>query len=306
MNSTSKMARKGVVLAACLLSWAGIARATDPGMPECAGVAGLRVLHEGLGAMESAAFLPSGKLVFSQSFKGKLMRKDSLAALPTEVASGINQPGGIVVNSETEVVIGTGNGPAGLVPSLGLAGLARVDLERGQVTPILKGLSMANGVVKAPDGSYYASDDLARSLDRVTPSGVVQRGWLKLNSNGLALSADGGTLFVNQFLPAAIKAVNLASGAVTVHAAVPLNRALAGPDGLDIDAQGNLYIAAYLSGEVWRASPSGQLCRLAKGLVLPAAVVVGKPGQGFATDSVYVLSHSGRMYEIAGAVPGTP
>ncbi len=200
---TSKMAQGGAWLAACLASGAGMAFASDAGMSDCAGVAGVRVVHEGLGAMESAAFLPSGKLVFSQPFRSKLMRKDSLTAQPVEVASGISMPGGIVVNSETEVVIGTGNGAGGVVPSLGLAGLARVDLVQGQVTPVVKGLSMANGVVRAPDGSYYASDNLALSLDRVSPSGVVQRKWLNLNSNGLALSRDGRTLFVNQFMPAA-------------------------------------------------------------------------------------------------------
>lgn len=299
-------AQGGLWLAACLASWAGHAVASGPGMPECQGIAGVRVVQEGLGAMESAAFLPSGKLIYSQNLKGKLMRKDSLTAQPVEVASGISMPGGIVVNSETEVVVGTGNGPGGALPSLGLAGLARVDLAKGLVTPIVKGLSMANGVVRGPDGSYYASDDLALSLDRVSPEGVVQRKWLSLNSNGLALSKDGRTLYVNQFLPAAVKAVNLADGSVTVHAAVPLQRALAGLDGLDIDDQGNLYVVAYLSGEVWRASPEGQLCRLAKSLSLPSAVVVGKAGQGFATNSVYVLSHSGRMYEIAGAVPVAP
>ena len=100
---------------------------------------------------------------------------------------------------------------AGMSDCAGVAG-ARVDLVQGQVTPVVKGLSMANGVVRAPDGSYYASDNLALSLDRVSPSGVVQRKWLNLNSNGLALSRDGRTLFVNQFMPAAIKAVNLATG----------------------------------------------------------------------------------------------
>ena len=57
----------------------------------------------------------------------------------------------------------------------------------------------------------------------------MQRKWQNLNSNGLALSKDGRTLFVSQFLPAAVKAVNLVDGAVTLHAAVPVQRALAGP-----------------------------------------------------------------------------
>ena len=71
---------------------------------------------KGWGGHGVRRLLPSGKLVFSQPFRSKLMRKDSLSAQPVEVASGISMPGGIVVNSETEVVIGTGNGRA--VPCL--------------------------------------------------------------------------------------------------------------------------------------------------------------------------------------------
>lgn len=290
------------------LAWmfAGGAHALEPGMPDCPGVGAVRVMHEGLGALESAAFLPSGKLLMTANLKGALLRKDRVDAAPVQVASGLQAPGGIVVNDEFSVMVGTGNGPGGLLPSAGSAGIARVELQTGQVTPWIKGLSMANGVVRGLDGTYYASDDLAISLDRVLPNGVVQRKWLSLNSNGLALSRDGRTLFVNQFMPASIKAVSLPDGAVRTFAKVPWQRALAGLDGLDIDGQGNLYVAAYFSGEVWRASSGGALCRLASGLSLPTAPVVGRAGQGFDVESVYVMSHSGRVYEVPHAVPAQP
>lgn len=296
-----KLRCRPLVLAA--LMFAGGVHAADPGMPDCAGVGAVRVLHEGLGAIESAAFLPSGKLVMAANLKGTLLRKDSLAAVPVQVASGLSTPGGIVVNDEQSVMVGTGNGLGGLFPSAGAAGIAQVDLQTGKVTPVIKGLSMANGLVRGADGSYYASDDLATSLDRVLPNGTVQRKWLSLNSNGLALSKDGRTLFVNQFLPAGIKAVSLPDGAVSTFAKVPVQRALAGLDGLDIDEQGNLYVVAYFSGEVWRASPGGALCRLASGLSLPSAPVLGRAGQGFDPASLYLMSHSGRLYEVPNAIP---
>jgi len=281
----------------------GWAHAGDPGMPDCPGVGAVRVLNEGLGMIESAAFLPSGKLVMANNPAGTLLRKDRVDTVPVKVASGLKSPGGIVVNDEQSVMVGTGNSLGGFLPARGTGGVSRVDLTTGVVTPVIKGLSMANGLVRGADGTYYASDDLAASLDRVLPNGEVQRKWLSQNSNGLALSQDGRTLFVNQFLPAGIKAVSLPDGIVTTHAKVPLQRSLAGLDGLDIDVQGNLYVAAYFSGELWRVSPSGALCRLARGLSLPSAPVVGRTGQGFDPGSVYLTSHSGRLYEVPNAVP---
>ncbi|HEX5355123.1 MAG TPA: SMP-30/gluconolactonase/LRE family protein [Aquabacterium sp.] len=286
-----------------MAGWVGGVQASDPGMPDCGGSGALRVLDDHQGALESLAFLPSGKLVFSNNLSGTLKRKDGPAMAPVLVAEGLKSPGGIVVNSEQELMVGTGNGLGGLMPSLGLAGIARVDLIAGTVTPVIKGLSMANGLVRAADGTYYASDDLAQSLDRVLPDGTVQRKWLAQNSNGLVLSQDGRTLYVNQFLPAGIKSVNLVDGQVRDHARVPSQRSLAGLDGLAIDDRGNLYVVAYFSGEVWRASPQGRLCRLVSGLTLPSAVAVGRAGQGFRADSLYIVSHSGRIMELPGAVP---
>lgn len=300
-RTQSQAALGAVVLA--LAAWGGAAQAADPGMPDCEGVGALRVLDEKQGAIESLAFLPSGKLVFSNNLSGTLKRKDSPLAAPVLVAEGLKSPGGIVVNSEHEIMIGTGNGLGGLIPSLEAGGIARVDLDSGVVTPVIKGLSMANGVVRAADGTYYASDDLAKSLDRVLPDGTVQRKWLAQNSNGLALSKDGRTLYVNQFLPAAIKAVNLADGQVRDLATVPSQRSLAGLDGLTLDDHGNLYVVAYFSGEVWRATPQGSLCRLVSGLTLPSAVAVGQEGQGFQADSLYIVSHSGKLLALPGAVP---
>lgn len=287
------------------LLMSGASHASDAGMPECASVGSLRVVRDQLGTLESAAFDPAGRLLFTGVGKKALYRMDKPGAAPVMVASGLAAPGGIAVANAHEAYVGTGNSVNGLIPALGKATIMHVDLDTGEVKPHITGLSMANGLVRASDGSFYASDDFAKSLDRVLADGTVQRSWLKLNSNGLALSKDEKTLYVNQFLPAKVYAVDVATGMYKVHGAVPSERSLTGLDGLSIDDVGNLYIAAYLSGEVWRLAPDGAFCRLAKGLSLPSAPVVGKPGRGFATSSLYVASHSGRLYEVPMAVPPT-
>lgn len=304
MKTTSLAAALSATMLA-LLS-ASQARAGGPGMPECAGVGTLRVVQSQMGVMESVAFDSQGRLLLTDVGKKALRRLDQPDATAVTVATGLASPGGIAVANAHEAYVGTGNSLGGLIPALGKGAIMHVDLDSGTVTPYASGLSMANGLVRASDGTFYASDDFAKSLDRVLPDGTVQRTWLKLNSNGLALSKDEKTLYVNQFLPAKVYAVDLATGSYTVHGAVPAERSLTGLDGLAIDDSGNLYIAAYLNGEVWRLAQDGQFCRLAKGLSLPSAMVVGQGRQGFTQGSLYVVSHSGHLYEVPQAVPTAP
>lgn len=288
-------------LAALLPAMAAMPSSAAPA--DCPGVGSPRQLASGRGPLESLAFDPQGRLLFTSITKGALFRLEAPRGAVTTVTSSLKSPGGIAVANEREAYVGTGNTLTGLTPWLGAAGIARVDLVTGAVTQVVKGLAMANGVVRASDGTFYASDDLAKSLDRVLPDGTVQRGWLKLNGNGLALSADERTLYVNQMIPPKVLAVNRASGEARVVAEAPDGRGWTWLDGLGIDRQGLLYVASYWSGEVWRLTPGGEWCTLARGLMLPSAVAPGSAGAGFDTGSVYVTTHWGGLFEVPGAVP---
>lgn len=290
------------------LCWgAGLAQAAGPtasGLSWCEGVSAARTLLSGQGPLESIAFDRQGQLLYTNMLQSALVRLPSPQATPAVVAKGLSSPGGIAVADERHAYVGTGNSLNGFLPRLGKAGIARVDLHTGAVTPVIKGLSMANGVVRAQDGTFYASDDLAASLDRVLPDGRVERTWLKQNSNGLALSIDQQTLYVNQMIPARVLAVNRITGQTSVVADAPPARKWSWLDGLDIDAQGRLYVVSYWGGEVWRLEPrTGHMCLLVEGLLMPSAVAVGRAGQGFEPSSVYISTHSGRVHEVRHAVP---
>lgn len=271
--------------------------------PDCPGAGPARQLTSGRGPLESLAFDRQGRLLFTSVTKGALFRLEAPQGQVTTVTTALKSPGGIAVTGEHEAHVGTGNSLNGLLPWLGSAGISKVDLATGATTPVVKGLAMANGLVRADDGTFYASDDLARSLDRVLPNGTVQRGWLALNSNGLALSHDQRTLYVNQMIPPKVMAVDRESGQVRLVAPAPEGRGWTWLDGLGIDRQGLLYVASYWSGEVWRLTPDGDWCTLARGLMLPSAVTPGSDGAGFSTTSVYVTTHGGGLFEVPGAVP---
>ena len=298
--------RSGWALSAALL-FAGLGllttQATQAAPPDCPGTGPMRQLTSGRGPLESLAFDPQGRLLFTSITQGALFRLEAPDGAVTKVTQALKSPGGIAVTGAHEAHVGTGNTLTGLTPWLGAAGIARVDLETGAVTQVTTGLAMANGLVRASGGTFYASDDLARSLDRVLPNGTVQRGWLKLNSNGLAISPDQRTLYVNQMIPPKVLAVNRDTGQVSLVAEAPEGRGWTWLDGLGIDRQGLLYVASYWSGEVWRLTREGGWCTLARGLTLPSAVTPGASGAGFSPTSVYVTTHGGGLFEVPGAVP---
>ncbi|MFL6111870.1 MAG: NADH-quinone oxidoreductase subunit H, partial [Catenulispora sp.] len=77
--------------------------------------------------------------------------------------------GGMAFDSDGMLVVGYGNtiqnGTTG--DSSGPSGLYKVDPDTGKRTTYATGLSMANGVARAPDGAFYASNDAGHNIDKI-------------------------------------------------------------------------------------------------------------------------------------------
>lgn len=289
--------RATALLTLCL-GTLGLARATIPACPDAVTPT---VLLESQGALEAAIFDAQGRLLLSNISQKAVQVLARLGDQPVVLFSGIANPGGLALGDQHDLYVGSGNGVTGLLPSLGKASILRFDLDTGARQTYATGLTMANGVRRGADGTIYASDDLAKSLDRVLPNGQVEAGWLKQNSDGMALSADGQTLFVNQTFPSKVMAVDLRTSQVRVYAQ-PKDSwdGLAVFDGMTIDGQGNLFVAAYAQGKVLRVSPAGEMCAVASGMSLPTDIAIGTGRNGFTAGNLYVTSHSGHLYELPG------
>jgi len=283
------------------LTLAMLGQAAHAVIPACADAVKPVVLLEGQGMLEAVIVDPAGRLLISNISQKAVQVLPRLGDPLSMLASDITYPGGLALGEHHDLYVGTGNGPGGLLPSLGSASILHIDLDTGAKQTYATGLAMTNGVRRAADGTIYASDDLAKVLDRVRPDGQVDKAWLKQNSNGMSFSADGQTLFVNQTFPAKVVAVNLRTQQVRTYAqpADSLD-GLAVFDGMTIDAQGNLLVAAYAQGKVLRVTPSGAMCAVASGMSLPTDLAIGTGRNGFTAGNLYVTSHSGRLYELPG------
>lgn len=283
--------------AACVM--AAAPAAATAAVPPCPGAGPATTLVRDGGALESAHFDAAGRLLYGDLLNNRVRALDAADAKPRTVAR-VFAPGAMASLPDGDVVIGSGNGTGALLP--GGASVLRFSPSASwsATTRVAGGLLGANGLARAADGTIYTSDPLAGVIDRIAPDGTVRRGWWRSRGgpNGLAISADGETLYASLSFAAKVVAVDVATGATSTVARAPSDRRFALPDGLAIDAAGYLYATAYIAGEVWRIAPDGELCRLARGLTAPTAVALG----GFTEGTLYVTTY-GAVRAITGAVP---
>lgn len=259
----------------------------------------------GQGSLESVVVDAGGRLFYTDTTAKALKRLDRPGGAPVTVASGIDAPGGLAFDGDgRHLFVGQGDSAAGgtlgnLLPS---ASLLRVDVDTGAVQTYATGLRMANGIVRAGDGTIFASSDVGTSLDRIAPGGgPAQNDWAHVVSgNGLAIDSQQTALFVNQtFVPAAIQRIDLDKPAkVTTFFRAGAADLAAGLDGMTIDRTDRLVVAANQAGQVWRIGTDGVGCALGRGLSQTSAVAYGRGPSGFSEGRLFAVGFDGVIAEI--------
>ena len=280
--------------------------------PDCPEPTQATTLLENQGTLESVIVDPRGPLFFTN--ERSVLRLERPGEQPRVLAE-VEEPGGLAFDLAGNLIVGYGNtlsnGAVGDVT--GPSGLLRIDPESGAKEVYATGLSMANGLVRGPDGSFYASNDGGANIDHIV-EGQTTRGWAKVQSgNGLAIDSGGRWLYAAQtFQPAAIQQVDLSDPSrVTPYVEAGPEDVQAGLDGMDRDAADRLFVTANGAGQVWRvAGAPPEICVVLRGLPGfpdgPSAVAVGKPGTPFPPTNLYVVAFNGTLIEIADAAVPAP
>lgn len=189
--------------------------------------------------------------------------------------------------------------------------LRYVSLSDGEAVDLASGMPNPNFVAFAPWGEVLVSDDTGEVLYAVDTSGGV-RPWLEgiPSPNGIAFSEDGTELYVASTFVAdpPIWRVSVGSDGTpgTPEKLISLPTGVA-PDGLTVDADGQVWVAANLAGELWRIDPStGDSETMVTGLENPASLAFGA-GEGFDPCSLYVTSLYGEsVWQVTAGVEGLP
>lgn len=184
----------------------------------------------------------------------------------------------------------------------------------------VRGLTGANGLALDRQGNYYVSDEGGDRVWRVPAGSRTPEVWAHLPSpNGLAIDDARGLLYAAETTDqrSSVAVVRLSEGALVreLHATFgavqgdlfhsPPMPTLAEPsdptlpwvpkgiDDLTLAGDGNLYLAAWLTGEVLRMHPqTGATCTLASGIAQPSSVRVAR-GFGAASGDLFVTDFGG-------------
>ena len=144
----------------------------------------------------------------------------------------------------------------------------RVDLKTRAVTVLAHNdaMNQPNDLAIAPDGTLYASDpnwkERTGQLWRIDTDGSTERVAEGMGTtNGIEVSPDGRTLYVNETIQRNIWALD-----ITAQRRLANKRLLRkfddhGFDGMRCDVDGNLYVTRYGKGTVVKLSPAGRVLR---------------------------------------------
>ncbi|HVW45168.1 MAG TPA: SMP-30/gluconolactonase/LRE family protein [Amycolatopsis sp.] len=227
-------------------------------------------LAQGLGFTEGPLWAPDGTLWISSISEGAVFHLDADGTLleRVDVGGGAN---GLAVDEDGTIYVAQNGGAWGGKP--GAEGGIQV-IRRGQVDYLVRGLDAPNDLCFGPDGRLYFTDTRGEA-DPTQPSSMppgrlysVARDGSDLRLlhegirfiNGLAFAPDGQTLYLAvtgapHYLSRGTVSADGTFGAVEEF----LTLAAGWPDGIAVDASGNVWVAATVDHSVQVYSPDGAL-----------------------------------------------
>ncbi|WP_092805269.1 SMP-30/gluconolactonase/LRE family protein [Rhodococcus globerulus] len=266
-------------------------------------------------ALEGVTVDGQGRLYATDLVSGRIFRVDTPGAAAVPIATVPGGAGALAWSPDGSLLVGTGANAGVLIGDLTrAASVARVDVNSGVVTPIAGGLSAANGLAVAHDGTIYATNDFGSLIGKVSPNGAVDPVWASLPSaNGAALSADNRWLYVSRtFANPGVSRISVDNPGYS-ESLVNLGglEIFSAPDGLTLDSHDRAIVPTDISGEVWRIDGPGPYCALTSELQASSVLTYGRGNSGFAAGHLYRAGFDGKIYEIpagfdAGAQAATP
>jgi xylono-1,5-lactonase len=273
----------------------------------------IETLATGFGLIEGPRVDEQGRLYFADHGSSNIYRRNSDGRLETLVA-GRKSVGGLAFCESGKLLM---SGPS----------LARWDEKTGKTEDVFSKyeghtIKFLNDMTVDPQGSVYIGSMNYEALNRdatpvpgdlyrVDPDGtvtVVGEGYQV--SNGLGFSPDGKLLYHADSPPKAINVYDVAPDRTLRNRRVFAKVPEGFPDGLAVDAEGGVWVAAIFAYELVRFKPDGSVDRRVK---MPSRMVVSMAFGGPDMQDLYVVTGDnvdrplkGTIFKMRSDIPGLP
>ncbi|AJW43039.1 hypothetical protein NY08_5041 [Rhodococcus sp. B7740] len=276
--------------------------------PSCAGAGGPSAVVARIpgAALEGLTVDASGRAYVTDIVSGRVYRIDAPGQAAYPIATVPSGGGGALAwMPDGTLLVGYGADPRVFVGDIvKAAGIVRLDVNTLIVTPFATGLSAANGLAVAADGTVYATNDFGSLIGRIGPDGSVDPAWASFPSaNGAVLDAADRYLYVSRtFVNPGVSRIPIAdpSGPESVLDLTGLD-SFAAPDGLTLDDAGRPVVPLNAGGSVVRIDAPGATCVIGTGTRLTSVVAYGRSDQGFSNGRLFGAGFDGVVREIPGS-----
>lgn len=257
------------------------------------------------GALEGLTVDQRGRAYTTDLVSGRVYRIDAPGAAPVPIATvPSGGAGALAWTPEGKLLVGYGADARVLAgDALRHAGIVELDPDTGALTPFAAGLSAANGMDVARDGTVYATNDFGALIGRVDPNRFVRPDWASFPSaNGAVLGTDDEYLYVSRTFanPGVSRMPTANPGAPQSLLDLGGADALAAPDGLTLDSLDRPVVPLNTAGQVIRIDAPNQYCVLGGGNPLTSVLTYGRGTTGFSAGRLFGATFTGVIYEIPG------
>ncbi len=172
-----------------------------------------------------------------------------------------------------------------------------------------KRFNRPNDIAFGPSGMIYFTDP--KSYDEQIYDGRIfivdpntgKTQWLVEGlqfPNGICFSPDGKTMYIGESVNKNILALNQSVGILDTLITLPGGKQ--DPDGIDVDENGNLYIAYFGGGKIFVVSPKGEIL---DSLQTPGSRPSNIEFGGFDMRTLYISEcETNKVYSIKTRIPG--
>jgi sugar lactone lactonase YvrE len=274
-----------------------------------------QVLVDGhFSSTEGIAFLPDGRLFVV----GDETVSEVSAAGEVTTVTTMTHPVGMTGDGQGNLLVAE-YGPTScfdLLPSENDGSIVRVTPSSGAAEAIVTGIPDPNFIMVLPDDSFLVSDDCGHTIWRSDSESATPVDYLDevLTPNGMVLSLDASEMYVCQSFAAEDSIVpdnrvwrvpvdqDFSPGTPDLLVTLP---SLSTPDGGVLDEKGRLYVAASVTGTVWRVEVStGEAVKVADGMPFVASLAFGRGGD-FPETSLYATElYGGKVWKLDLGVRG--
>ena len=252
-------------------------------------------------ALEGLTVDTRGRLYTTDILSGRVFRLDAPGAAPVPIATVPGGGGALAWASPTTLLVGFGANPSVIVGDVvRQAGIVRLDINTLASRVWVRGLSAANGMDVARNGTVYATNDFGTLIGRAFPNGAVQPDWASFPSaNGAVLGRDDGFLYVSRtFVNPGVSRISTSNPRVVQSLLSTGPEAT--PDGLTLDSRDRPVVPFNATGEIVRINAPGSSCLLGRTPGLASVLTYGQGDRGFASGRLFRAGFDGRIYEVPG------